>query len=101
VQSGRQWGRNLSFTFPGDGTQSVRVEEVTSHRAPTVNILDFRADKSFRFGRYGRVTGMVDLFNVMNKGTVINFSTVTGATYKRVIGILDPRVIRFGVRYDF
>ena len=32
---------------------------------------------------------------------MINFSTVTGATFKRVIGILDPRVVRFGVRYEF
>ncbi len=80
VQSGRQWGRSLSFAFPGDGTQNVRVEEVTANRAPTVSILDFRADKSFSFGRFGKVTGMLDVFNVAEQvGTVINFSTVTGA----------------------
>jgi hypothetical protein len=101
VQSGRQWGRSLSFAFPGDGTQNVRVEPVTSNRAPTVSIIDFRADKSFTFGRFGRVTGMVDIFNATNANTVINYSTVTGATFKRVIGILDPRVVRFGVRYEF
>ena len=81
VQSGRQWGRRLSFAFPGDGTQNVRVEEVTANRAPTVSILDFRVDKSFTFGKFGKVTGMVDVFNVLNTGTVTNFSTVTGATY--------------------
>jgi hypothetical protein len=102
VQSGRNWGRSISFAFPGDGTQSVRVEEVTANRAPTVSILDFRADKSFSFGKFGRLTGMVDVFNALNSGTVINFSTVTSATqFKRVIGILDPRVVRFGVRYEF
>jgi outer membrane receptor protein involved in Fe transport len=101
LQSGRQYGRSLSFAFPGDGTQNVRVEEVTSNRAPAVSILDFRADKSFTFGRFGKVSGMVDVFNALNSGTVTNFSTVTGATYRRVIGILDPRVVRFGVRYDF
>jgi len=101
VQSGRQYGRSLSFTFPGDGTQSIRVEPVTANRAPTVSILDFRADKTFSFGRFGKVTGMVDIFNAMNAGTVINVSTVTGATLNRVIGILDPRVVRFGVRYNF
>jgi hypothetical protein len=101
LQSGRQYGRSLSFAFPGDGTQNVRVEEVTSNRAPSVSILDFRADKAFSFGRYGRLTGTIDVFNATNSGTVTNFSTVTGATYLRVIGILDPRVVRFGVRYDF
>ena len=101
VQSGRQWGRNSSITFPGDGQQTVRVEEITSNRAPTVSIVDLRADKSFRFGRFGRVTGMVDVFNALNSATVLNFTTVTGANFKRVIGILDPRIVRFGVRYDF
>jgi hypothetical protein len=102
VQSGRNWGRSISFAFPGDGTQSVRVEPVTANRAPTVSILDFRADKSFGLGRFGKLTGMVDVFNALNRGTVINFSSVTNATtFKRVIGILDPRVVRFGVRFDF
>ena len=101
VQSGRQWGRNSSIVFPGDGQQTVRVEPVTANRAPMVSILDLRVDKSFSFGRYGRVTGMVDLFNALNSGAVLNFTTVTGANFKRVIGILDPRIVRFGVRYDF
>jgi len=101
VQSGRQYGRNTAVAFPGDGTQNIRMEEVTANRAPTVSILDFRADKSFTFGRYGRLTAMVDVFNALNNGTVINFVTQTGANYQRVLGILDPRIDRFGVRYDF
>ena len=101
VQSGRQYGRNTSVAFPGDGTQTVRMEPVTANRAPTVAILDFRADKSFSFGRFGRLTGQFDVFNLTNSGTVTNFATTTGAQYLRVIGILDPRIVRFGVRYDF
>jgi hypothetical protein len=101
VQSGRNYGRSISFAFPGHGTLPLRVEPVDANRAPTVSILDFRADKSFTMGRFGKVTGMVDIFNALNSGTVINFSTVTGASLNRVIGILDPRVVRFGVRYEF
>lgn len=101
VQSGRQWGRNNPVVFPGDGSQSIRMEEVTANRAPTVSILDFRADKSFTFGRYGRLTAMVDVFNALNNGTIVNFATTTGTNFKRVLGILDPRIVRFGVRYDF
>jgi hypothetical protein len=79
----------------------IDVEEVTANRAPTVSILDFRIDKAFSFGKYGRFTGMMDVFNATNLGTVTNFQTTTGAQYKRVIGILDPRIVRFGIRYDF
>jgi hypothetical protein len=101
LQSGRQWGRNQSITLPSEGAQSVRWEPVTTNRAPSVSIFDVRFDKSFTMGRYGRLSGMVDVFNVTNSGTVINFATTMGATYKSVIGILDPRIVRFGVRYDF
>jgi len=101
VQSGRQWGRNTSVAFPGDGTQTVRMEAVTSNRAPTVQILDFRADKKVSFGRFGKATVMVDVFNATNAGTVTNFATTTGTSFQRVIGILDPRIVRFGFRFDF
>ncbi len=67
VQSGRQWGRNTAVAFPGDGTQNIRMEEVTANRAPTVSILDLRADKSFTFGRYGRFTAMLDMFNTVEQ----------------------------------
>jgi hypothetical protein len=101
VQSGYQWGRTTSITFPGDGAQNVRVEPVTSNRAPTVSIVDFRVDKSVTLGRFGRVTGMVDIFNALNAGAVTNFRTTTGATFKEVLAILDPRIVRFGFRWDF
>jgi carboxypeptidase family protein len=101
VQSGYQWGRTSSVVFPVDGQQSLRVEPVTSNRAPNVSIVDFRFDKSFKFGRYGKVTGMMDVFNILNADTVVNFRTTTGATFKEVIALLDPRIVRFGIRYDF
>jgi hypothetical protein len=100
-QSGYQWGRTSSVAFPGDGTQNIRVEPVTANRAPNVTILDFRFDKGVKFGRYGKLTGMLDVFNALNSGVVTNFRTTTGATFKEVIALLDPRIVRFGVRYDF
>jgi Carboxypeptidase regulatory-like domain/TonB dependent receptor len=101
IQSGSQWGRTTSVAFPGDGTQNIRVEPVTANRAPSVTILDFRVDKGFSFGRYGKFTAMVDIFNALNSGVVTNFRTTTGATFKETIALLDPRIVRFGVRYDF
>ena len=101
VQSGGNWGRSLSVAFPGDGTRTVRVEPVTANRGETVQILDFRFDKTIRFGRFGRTTLMVDAFNLTNAGTVTTFRNATGATYKEVTALLDPRIVRFGVRFDF
>jgi outer membrane receptor protein involved in Fe transport len=101
VQSGRQWSRNTSVNVTNDTTQVIRMEPITSNRAPTVSIFDLRFDKSFTFGKFGRLTGQVDVFNLANNGTVTNFASTTGTNFQRVIGILDPRVVRFGVRYDF
>jgi hypothetical protein len=99
VQSGLQWGRTVQVPFPGDGTRTVRVESVTANRAPAVAILDFRFDKSFAI-RGARVVGMVDVFNLTNAGTVTDFRTTT-VNYREVTEILDPRVVRFGLRFTF
>jgi hypothetical protein len=101
VQSGGNWGRSLSVAFPGDGTRTVRVEPVTANRGETVQILDLRFDKSFRMGGSTRLTAMVDTFNLTNAGTVTTFRNATGATYKEVTALLDPRIVRFGLRFDF
>jgi len=101
VQSGRNWGRALSVAFPGDGTRTVRVEPVTANRGETVQILDLRFDKTVRFGRFGRITGMIDAFNLTNSGTVTTFRNATGPTFKEVTALLDPRIARFGIRFDF
>jgi hypothetical protein len=100
VQSGQNYGRTISVAFPGDGNQTVRVEPIDANRYPNVSILDVRVDKTLRFGRFGRLTGMLDVFNIANSGTVTAFRTTT-VNYREVTGILDPRIVRFGVRFDF
>jgi hypothetical protein len=101
VQSGGNWGRSLSVAFPGDGTRTVRVEPVTANRGETVQILDVRFDKSVRLRGSARLTAMIDAFNLTNAGTVTTFRNATGPTFKEVTALLDPRIVRFGVRFDF
>jgi hypothetical protein len=100
VQSGENYGRTINFTFPNDGPRTFRVEPIDARRYPTVAILDIRADKSFSFGRIGRLTGQVDVFNLLNSGvpTTLRLTTVA---FHEVTAILNPRVVRVGVRYDF
>jgi Carboxypeptidase regulatory-like domain len=99
LQSGSQWGRTVSVAFPGDGSRTVRVEPLNTNRAPAVSILDFRFDKSFRV-RNTRLTAMVDVFNTVNYGTVTAWRSTT-VNYQEVTGILDPRVVRIGVKFSF
>ena len=101
LQSGRQWGRSLAVTLPTAGSETIRVEPVTANRAPNVSILDIRFDKAIRFGKAGNVTAMVDVFNLLNHPTPTTFRTNTGATFLEVTSLLDPRIVRFGLRWDF
>jgi Carboxypeptidase regulatory-like domain len=110
LQSGRNWGRAVNFSLPNLGSQTVRVEPVTANRAPNVHIVDLRFDKGIRLPRnFGRIVGMVDVFNLFNLGTPIVFRTLTQTApagqpfgnFQEVIAILDPRAVRFGIRYEF
>jgi hypothetical protein len=99
-QSGENYGRTLGINFPGDGNRTFRVEPIDTRRYPNISILDFRLDKAFTFGRYGRLTGQFDVFNILNSGAPVAFRR-TSANFLEVTEILAPRVMRFGVRYDF
>ena len=79
VQSGGNWGRSISVPFPGDGARTVRVEPVTANRGETVQIMDIRLDKAFKFGKFGKLTAMFDAFNITNAGTVTTFRNATWA----------------------
>ena len=101
LQSGQNWGRYASITLPNSGAQNVRLEPVDSNRTPNVGIFDFRVDKSFKLPRKSKLTMQVDMFNATNSSVVTNFRMVTGARFQEVIALLDPRIIKLGVRLDF
>jgi hypothetical protein len=65
---------------------------------------DLRAEKMFTFG--GRQLALsADLFNLFNSATVLGRQydvTATGATgYNQPLEIMNPRLLRFGVRFQF
>jgi hypothetical protein len=104
VQSGFNYGRTISVPMPGgDGNRTVRVEPITNHRYPSVAILDFRLDKSVDMGKFGKITPMLDIFNTLNSGvpTTIRTTNTAAAPFQDVTATLNPRVIRFGVRFAF
>jgi hypothetical protein len=107
LQSGFNWARTISVPFRNAGSETILAEPVSAHRAPNVHIVDFRVEKSIKLSdRLGKLSAIVDVFNALNANTVTNFrvtgGTGTGANrFMEVISLLDPRIVRFGVRYDF
>jgi carboxypeptidase family protein len=76
------------------------VQNLDQNRSDNVALLNFRLDKSIPVGR-AKVTGMLDIYNVLNADPVTNFNLNAGASYKRVIAVLDPRVFQVGIRLEF
>ena len=64
-------------------------------------IFDVRLDKSFRFVGRTRLVGMLDMFNLTNSGVPVNFQTASAVNFKEVTSLLDPRIVRLGVRFEF
>jgi hypothetical protein len=100
VQSGFAYSPIYQAVLPNAGTVRFLSANIDTNRSDTVPILDLRADKTFKMGRYA-VTAMADLFNVKNSNAVTNFTLVNGANYNRIIAALDPRTFQLGVRFAF
>jgi hypothetical protein len=101
LQSGFQYARELSVTLPNAGAEAIPAEPFDANRAPNVGIFDVRVEKSFALGRPGRITGMLDIFNLTNSDVVTNARVRSGSRYREVIALLDPRTVRFGIRWEF
>ena len=87
--------------IPGTGTnQPIFLTDLSRNRSENVTMVDLRLDKAFTVGAGGRVTLMLDLYNLFNSNAVTNFSLRTGDN-ERVIAALDPVAMKLGVRYQF
>ncbi len=76
------------------------LTNLDENRSDNVSLLNFRLDKSLQVGRF-KMTGMLDIYNVLNNDAVTNFNLTLGPNYKRVIATLDPRVFQAGLRLEF
>ena len=86
------------------GSTIVNLVEPGSLFLDTQNRLDMRLGKTFRVDRY-RIQGFMDVFNVMNAGTVVRINeTYANAgtnSWLTPTGIMDGRYVRFGMQMSF
>ena len=77
------------------------VDDVGKNRLPTVHSFDARVSKLITHQRLN-VNLDMDLFNVFNTATVLGRDFDFGSSsFNRVQEIMNPRIIRFGVRVGF
>jgi hypothetical protein len=114
-QSGPAITRQISQRLTFGGNQTINLEPLGDSRLDTLNTLDLRASKVFRFGTR-ELSADFDIYNVANVNTVWEARTLTPAISVRQGGTGDPRTIpqfgsptqviapriaRFGVSFKF
>jgi hypothetical protein len=96
-------GRTIIGSTTGTGTIGVNLIEPNTMFRDYIHQLDTRFARNFRFGRY-RVQGMVDIYNILNAGTVTALSQTyapTNNTWLNPQGIQTARYVRFGAQLNF
>jgi hypothetical protein len=83
-------------------TMDIYIEPPGETRLPTFYNLDVSLSKDLRLSDYGTISLIVDAFNVFNFDHVLSrYNIVNSSRHDEIQSILNPRRIRFGVRYQF
>jgi hypothetical protein len=89
-----------SGTTLSAATLALTVVEPNNNYAPHVNKTDLRLSKVVRVGAY-RLTGGVDIFNVLNSSDVLAVNTTVGTNWLNPTQVLGGRLFRVSARMDF
>jgi hypothetical protein len=97
-------------------TTSIYTKEITQQSLPTFWNVTLRLEKKVNIGA-GRMYFMADVFNLFNKATInrrydqyfgdayiaggAQYGYYQNTSYNHIYEILNPRVWRFGVRFEF
>ena len=92
----------VSTADPNSRLKSVLlVDDVGENRLPSVTSLDARIGKEFAFNRV-RFNVDIDVFNVLNENVVLGRQyDLRVTTADQVLEIMNPRVLRLGLRFNF
>jgi hypothetical protein len=91
-------------TREGYGMPFFEPVESGDSRLPSVTTFDLRGEKIFAFGNR-QLALSLDLFNLFNSSTVLGRQydvTATGSTgFNQPLELMNPRLLRFGARFQF
>lgn len=85
----------------GLGSVRVMLEPYATSRYDNLVLVDLKAEKRITINRV-TVNASVDVFNLGNGNPVLaRVTTQNAATANRVTEVTGPRVLRFGLRFQF
>ena len=84
----------------GTTTASVALIAPGTIYGDRVTQVDFRLGKSFRLQRYRLQTSM-DVFNLLNSSAILSQNNTYGTAWQSPTGILQGRLVKFGMQLEF
>jgi Carboxypeptidase regulatory-like domain len=98
--------RTIIGSTAGGTTIAVNLVEPNTLFLDYKKQFDMRLAKSFRFGGRYRIQGFMDVFNVLNSGTVLRVNQTYGSNpatnaWLTPQAIMDGRYFRFGTQMSF
>lgn len=109
-QSGAPYGRlvnvagctaTVTANCMNYGAQAILAEPIGTRRQDRVTLFDWRVEKQIRFADRARAGLFFDMFNTMNSNTAINIIWTSGARFERATTVMPPRIVKFGVKFDW
>jgi len=87
---------------PGISYKNVRAQLIGDWKLPNMIELDFRVSKAVSLGDKGNVSLDLDVFNILNRNTPLYIQErLKRSNTNQVQDLMYPRIVRFGVRYQF
>ncbi|MPZ17321.1 MAG: hypothetical protein GEV06_05335 [Luteitalea sp.] len=98
-QSGQPFGRTFEVAL-NYGNQRILAEPIDTQRQDSINLIDLRVEKAITLVG-ARLTALIDLYNITNTNTEQNINWNSGTRYLFPSNIVGPRIVRFGVKFDW
>jgi hypothetical protein len=99
-QDGQHFARLVIVQGLNQGVEAIRAFRNGRTRFTYTLTIDVRLQKGFAVGRY-RVTGLIDVFNLLNKAIEVEEFPVTGPLSRLTAASQPPRAIHVGARLSF
>ena len=90
-------GRGLT----GGGNKTVNVFDPTTAFGDRLNQVDLRFSKIFKLREGNSVDANFDIYNTLNSDARTAEITTYGGTWRRPTGVIQGRIFKFGMRWDF
>jgi hypothetical protein len=83
------------------GSQRILAEPFGTRHQDDIILLDSRVEKRFNVGERRTISAFVDGYNLTNSNPAQNINWTSGATFMTPSTIVAPRILRFGVRFEW